>query len=84
MTGPDFVDAKPINGYLTHAVRNQPEYFSRNAPHIVVTYSRALCGVGRGGMRIRLNEAGVIQPFKGIDGCDACHVKVNKLRKEGA
>lgn len=77
----DYVDAKPINGYLTHAVRNQPEYFHRTAPFIVVTYLRALCGVGRGGMRVRLDNAGEIQPFAGIDGCDSCHVRLNKIRK---
>ena len=80
----DYVDARPINGYLTHAVRNQPEHFHRTAPFIVVTYLRALCGVGRGGMRVRLNKQGEIQPYKGIDGCDACHVKLNKLKQAAA
>jgi len=84
MTEMDFVDARPINGYLLHAVRNQPECFTRTAPRIVVTYIRALCGVGRGGMLVRLDRDGEIQPYKGVDGCDACHVKVNKLRKEAA
>ena len=80
----DFVDARPINGYLIHAVRNQPEYFYRTAPFVVVTYVRALCGVGRGGMMVRLNKEGEIQPYKGIDGCDSCHVRVNKIRKDAA
>jgi hypothetical protein len=77
----DYVDAMPINGYLTHAVRFQPEHFHRTAPYIVVTYMRALCGVGRGGMRVRLDQEGAIQPFKGVDGCTTCHVRVNKLRQ---
>lgn len=76
-----FVDAKPINGYLIHAVRNQPEHFHRTAPWILITYSRALCGVGRGGMRVALDkETAEPLPYRGIDGCDACHVRVNKLR----
>ncbi|AXH44449.1 hypothetical protein PP353_gp73 [Arthrobacter phage Kumotta] len=82
MSNPDFVDARPINGHLIHAVRNQPEFFHRTAPFIVVTYARALCGVGRGGMRIMLDTKGLERPYTGIDGCDSCHVKVNKLRKE--
>lgn len=84
MSTPDFVDARPVNGCLTHAVRYHPEQFHRPTPVVVTTYVRALCGVGRGGMRVRTNEEGEIQPFMGIDGCDACHVRVKKLRKESA
>lgn len=77
---PDYVDARPFNGYVTHAVRNQPSAMTRTAPFILVTYSRALCGVGRGGMRVSLDSTGGVKPFAGIDGCDACHVKVRKIR----
>ena len=80
----DFVDARPINGYLTHAVRYYPSAFHQTAPRVIVTYSRALCGVGRGGMRAAQNrETGEIQPFRGIDGCDRCHVKLKKIRERG-
>lgn len=78
----EYLDAKPINGFLTHAVANQPQFFHRTAPWILVTYVRALCGVGRGGMRISLNkETAEPLPYRGIDGCDRCHIKLNKLRQ---
>ena len=77
----DYVDAMPINGYLTHAVPNMPEYFHRTAPFLVITYRRALCGVGAGGMKVRLNKAGEIQPFKGIDGCNTCHARLHRIKE---
>lgn len=76
----EYVDARPFNGYLTHAVRNQPAMFTRTAPFIMVTYSKALCGVGRGGMRISLDKDGAPKPYMGIDGCNSCAVKVRKIR----
>lgn len=81
MSAPDFVDARPINGHLTHAVRNQPNRFTRTAPFILITYSKALCGVGRGGMRVSLDKEGEPKEFQGVDGCDRCHVMVRKLRE---
>jgi hypothetical protein len=80
MSAPDFVEAKPINGYLTHAVVNTPANFHRSTPHIVITYNRALCGVGRGGMRLRLDEESNPRPWVGIDGCDSCHIKMNRIK----
>jgi hypothetical protein len=80
----DFVDARPINGYLTHAVRYQPEHFYHATPVMVMTQARALCGVGRAGMRVRTNEDGEIQPYKGIDGCDTCFIRVRDIRKANA
>ena len=77
---PRYVEAKPINGYLTHAVRNQPENFHRTAPWILVTYNRALCGVGRGGMRLLLDEQAQPRPWVGVDGCDTCHVRIRKMK----
>lgn len=75
------VEARPINGYLTHAISNQPEFFHRTAPWILVTYNRALCGVGRGGMLVRLDrESNTPRPWVGVDGCDRCHVRMNKLK----
>ena len=79
----DFVDARPYNGYLIHAVRNQPAFFHRTTLHNMMTFHRALCGVGRGGMQIRLDkETNEPAPYTGVDGCDACHRKVNKIRKD--
>lgn len=80
MTAMTYVEAKSINGYLTHAIANQPEFFHRTAPWLVITYLRALCGVGRGGMKVRLDEDKNPRPWVGIDGCDACHVKLRKIR----
>jgi hypothetical protein len=83
MSEPRFVEARPINGYLPHAIRYQPEFFTRTAPFIVVTYLKALCGVGRGGMRLRLDHEGEPKDWVGIDGCDTCHTKMRKLRAGG-
>ena len=77
----DYVDARPISGYLTHAVRNRPDRFTRTAPFILITYSKALCGVGRGGMRVSLDKQGEPRSYMGIDGCDRCAVKVRKARE---
>lgn len=77
-----YVDAKPINGYRTHAVRNQPANFTRTAPFILITYTRALCGVGKGGMRVSLDLAGDPLPYLGVYGCDACAVKVRRIMKQ--
>lgn len=77
-----YVDAKPINGHLTHAVRNQPANFTRTAPFILITYTRALCGVGRGGMRVSVDDMGQPRPYVGVDGCDACAVKVRRIMKQ--
>lgn len=76
----DFVEAVPINGYLTHAIVNTPANFHRTAPWLLITYNRALCGVGRGGMKVRLNQERNPLPWKGIDGCDTCHVKMRKIK----
>lgn len=59
-------------------------YVTRTAPFIVVTYMRALCGVGRGGMRVRLDAEGKPRAWVGIDGCDTCHVKMRKLKEKPA
>jgi len=78
----EYIEATPINGYLTHAIANQPEHWHKSTPWLTITYNRALCGVGRGGMRLRLDvETHEPKTWVGVDGCDACHVKVNKLRK---
>lgn len=83
MSAERYVEARPIQGYLTHAVRNQPEFFHQSMPGVVVTYHRALCGVGRGGMRVQLQEDKVTpKPWKGIDGCDRCHTKLNKIKEK--
>lgn len=79
---PEFIEGIPFNGYLSHAIRNDPLGLHRTAPFIVVTYDRALCGVGSGGMRVRLDENGEPRPWKGIDGCDRCHIKRHKITKE--
>ncbi|QGJ93521.1 hypothetical protein SEA_MUFASA8_73 [Arthrobacter phage Mufasa8] len=74
-TEPLYVEARPHAGYVTHAIRNQPEQFYRTAPNIVNTFRRALCGVGRGGMRVTLGrDTGEPIAWMGVDGCDRCHV----------
>lgn len=79
---PEFLEAVPINGYLPHAIRMPAaNALHRTAPHILVTYARALCGVGRGGMLVRLDEEAEPRAWKGIDGCNRCHVAVSKLRR---
>lgn len=79
---PTHVEAQPINGYLTHAIANQPAFFHQSMPGVVITYHRALCGVGRGGMRVRLDkESGTPRPWVGVDGCDRCHARMHKLKK---
>ena len=76
-----YADAKPMYGYLTHAVPvDQPEWLHQVTPVMMTTYRRALCGVGSGGMRIPLDEKGNPRPWRGIDGCDRCHAKMYKLK----
>lgn len=78
----DFVDARPRSGYLTHAVPYDLDTFQRTTPYHVFTYRRALCGVGSSGMQVRTNkDTGEIQRYVGVDGCDTCAVKVNKIRE---
>ena len=77
-----YIEAKPINGYLTHAIANQPQNFHRSTPQIVITYNRALCGVGRGGMRVTLGAMGIPVPFAGVDGCDRCHTRLAKIDRD--
>lgn len=78
----DFVDARPYQGYLTHAVRYDVQTARYVTPKHMTTSRRALCGVGARGMQIRLDtETWEPAPYVGVDGCDACHVKVNKLRE---
>lgn len=78
----EYVEAKPINGYLTHAVANQPSFFHQSMPGLVITYHRALCGVGRGGMRVTLGAMGKPVPWVGIDGCDRCHTRLAKIQRD--
>lgn len=83
MENGEFAEGVSFYGYLAHAVSYHPEWFHRSTPRTVMTYKRALCGVGAGGMRIKTDkETGEILPWKGIDGCDRCHARVQKL-KEG-
>lgn len=78
-----YIEATPLQGYLTHAIANQPEHWHQSAPWCIVTYHRALCGVGRGGMRVRQDKETLKpRPWQGVDGCYACHVAVHKI-KEG-
>jgi hypothetical protein len=82
LTEIDFVDARPYSGYLTHAVPYAPESFRRVAPKHMGTFRRALCGVGVNGLQIRLDtETWEPARYVGVDGCDACAVKVHKIRK---
>lgn len=81
MSNIDFVGARPIEGHLTHAVRYDPYMFHQPTPITVMTFMRALCGVGRGGMYVRTDDKGEIQPYKGIDGCDRCFRRVQKIRE---
>lgn len=76
-----YIEAKPINGHLTHAVANQPAFFHQSMPGLVITYHRALCGVGRGGMRVTLGAVGKPVPWVGVDGCDRCHSRVKKIQE---
>lgn len=78
----DFVDARPFSGHLTHAVPYDPKNFHRTTPKHVMTYRRALCGVGINGMQIRLDrETWEPARYVGVDGCDACFIKVHKIRE---
>lgn len=81
---PQFIECRPINGYLSHAVRAERASLHCSMPNVVVTYTRALCGVGRGGMRVALNDELQPRAWKGIDGCDRCHVAVRKIREAAA
>ena len=84
MSDIDFVEVIPLTGHVTHAMRNHPQNLYRPTPVMVIAYGRALCGVGRNGMRVRTNEDGEIQPYKGIDGCDTCFIRVRDIREANA
>lgn len=83
---PAVVEATPIStGYLHHAVLvGDQSGFYRTMPNILITYRRALCGVGRAGLRVFIDkDTKEALPWKGIDGCDRCHVRLRKLREAG-
>lgn len=78
----EYVESRPIQGYLTHAVAHQPAFFHQSMPGVVITYHRALCGVGRGGMRVLLEEDNATpRPWVGVDGCNRCHARLNKIKE---
>lgn len=78
----EFVEARPMYGYLIHAVTVRPVLWHRPTPWMLTTYQRALCGVGKGGMRIEVTPATRSpKPWRGIDGCERCAGKVKKIQE---
>lgn len=78
----EFVEASPMYGHVTHAIVKAPQNWHHPVRWMMTTYQRALCGVGRGGMRIKLDrETEQAKPWVGIGGCERCAVKVRKIQE---
>lgn len=78
---PKILEATPIDGHIRHAVlTGDGSNFYRTMPNVLITYRRTLCGRGKNGLRVKLDRD-TREPveWKGVDGCNRCHVRVNNL-----
>lgn len=77
-----FVQARPIEGSLRHAIVDRPNEWHTTAPRIVITFNRALCGVGVAGMRVELDEDLKPKPFKTVfNACPQCRRRVKVIKE---
>lgn len=80
---PKILEAESIQtGHLSHAVVNDghPANFHRTMPNVLITYRRALCGVGVNGLRVRLDEdKEPVEWGGGRRPCRKCERKITTL-----
>jgi hypothetical protein len=80
MSEPRFIEARPIEGSVRHAIVNRPDEWRRTGPRIIITFNRALCGVGAGGMRVETDAQADPVAFQGTETeCSTCRRRVKAI-----